>query len=61
MDQTENGNLRGIVLMVVSMAAFAIEDSFIKRAADDMPTGQILLMLGVFGAAIFTVMAARAG
>ncbi len=61
MDQTENGNLRGIVLMVVSMAAFAVEDMFIKRAADDMPTGEILLILGVLGAAIFSVMALRAG
>ena len=36
-------NLRGIMLMVASMAGFAIEDMFIKFAAAGMPTGQILL------------------
>lgn len=54
-------NLRGIVLMVASMGGFAIEDMFIKWAAVGVPTGQILLMLGIFGTPIFAWMARREG
>ena len=54
-------NLRGIILMVASMAGFAMEDMFIKWAAADVPTGQILLLLSVFGTPFFAVMAARQG
>ncbi len=54
-------NLRGIVLMVASMAGFAIEDMFIKWAAADLPTGQILLLLSVFGTPFFAFMAWRQG
>ncbi len=46
-------NLRAIVFMVVSMAAFALEDFFIKQAAGDLPIGQILLVLSAGGALIF--------
>lgn len=54
-------NLRGIVLMTASMAGFAIEDMFIKWAAADVPTGQILLLLSVFGTPFFAVLARRQG
>ncbi len=54
-------NLRGIVLMVASMAGFAIEDMFIKWAAADVPTGQILLLLSVFGTPFFAILAWRQG
>ena len=54
-------NLRGIVLMVASMAGFAIEDMFIKWAAADVPTGQILLLLSIFGTPFFAVMARKQG
>ena len=54
-------NLRGIVLMVASMAGFAIEDMFIKWAATDVPTGQILLLLSIFGTPFFAVMARKQG
>ncbi len=52
---------RGILLMVASMAGFAIEDMFIKWAAAGMPTGQILLLLGVFGTPVFAAMARNQG
>ena len=52
-------NLRGIVLMTAAMAGFAIEDMFIKWAAADVPTGQILLLLSVFGTPFFVIMAWR--
>ena len=54
-------NLRGIVLMVASMAGFAVEDMFIKWAAAGIPTGQILVLLSVFGTPFFAIMARRQG
>lgn len=54
-------NLRGIALMVAAMAAFALEDLFVKRAAADIPVGQILMTLGVGGALIFGLLALARG
>ena len=55
------GNLRGIGLMVASMAFFGLEDMFIKFAARDLPTGQIVLLSGIFGVPFFGWLAARSG
>jgi drug/metabolite transporter (DMT)-like permease len=46
-------NLRGSILMVLSMAGFALEDMFIKRLAADLPVGQIVMLVGLGGALIF--------
>lgn len=46
-------NLRGSALMVLAMAGFALEDTFIKFLAVDLVVGQILVMMGVAGAFIF--------
>lgn len=54
-------NLRAILLMIVAMAGFAIEDMFIKSVADRLPAGQILIILGLGGALIFALWAARQG
>ncbi|GAA0285867.1 DMT family transporter [Rhodovulum strictum] len=54
-------NMRGIALMVAAMAAFALEDMFVKSAAATLPVGQILAMLGAGGAVIFGVMALARG
>ena len=54
-------NLRGIALMIVAMAGFTVEDAFVKLAAETLPVGQILLLLGVGGTAIFAVLAKRSG
>ena len=54
-------NLRGSVLMVLAMAGFALEDMFIKRLADTMPVGQIIMAIGLGGAAIFSAICARRG
>ncbi|WP_328590532.1 DMT family transporter [Frigidibacter oleivorans] len=53
--------MRAIVLMVVSMALFALEDMFLKLALARQPLGQVLLILGVVGAVIFARLAAREG
>lgn len=47
------GNIHGAILMVLSMAAFAVEDMFIKLAAQSIPVGQILFVVGVGGALAF--------
>ncbi|MGC9418857.1 MAG: DMT family transporter [Rhodovulum sp.] len=54
-------NLRGIALMVAAMAAFALEDMFVKTAAQSLPVGQILLTLGAGGAVAFALMALARG
>jgi drug/metabolite transporter (DMT)-like permease len=54
-------NLRGILLMVAAMAGFAVEDALIKAAAATVPVGQILLLLGIGGTAVFGTLARLQG
>lgn len=61
MTARQTDNRKATLLMVASMAAFAIEDLFLKRAATDLPPGQVLVLNGVAGATVFWVLAARAG
>ncbi len=50
-------NLNGILLVIASMAAFTIEDIFIKRLSTEVATGQILVVIGVFcGLTFFAMM-----
>jgi len=52
-------NLRGILLMVVAMFCFAIEDLFIKKMGAALPAGQIVMLLGVGGTLAFGLLAWR--
>lgn len=52
-------NSRAALLMVGSMAFFAIEDLFLKRSAEAMPPGQVLALTGGAGALVFWALAAR--
>ena len=54
-------NLRGSLWMMASMAGFAAEDGFLKRAASEMPLGQVLLLEGLLGIMWFSATALRAG
>jgi drug/metabolite transporter (DMT)-like permease len=54
-------NLRGIGWMIASMAAFAIEDAFLKTVTKQLPVGQVLMMFGSAGLFVFALMARRAG
>jgi drug/metabolite transporter (DMT)-like permease len=54
-------NLHGAIFMVLSMAGFALEDMFVKLAADTIPTGQILATLGTAGGLLFAVIVLRQG
>ncbi|QYK40294.1 MAG: DMT family transporter [Paracoccaceae bacterium] len=56
-----SSTLRGIVLMTVAMAAFAVEDALIKLATGSLPPGQVLMMLGVAGAPVFAALARAQG
>ncbi|MDO6726876.1 DMT family transporter [Cognatishimia sp. 1_MG-2023] len=50
-------NLIGSLWMTLAMAIFAIEDVFIKAASSSVPTGQILIIFGLGGVAIFATIA----
>jgi drug/metabolite transporter (DMT)-like permease len=54
-------NLRGIILMVLSMALFGLEDMFLKWATVGLPVGEIVFVSGAFGLPVFAIMAARQG
>lgn len=42
------------------MAAFSVEDVFVKRAARELPVGQVLAVLGLGGALVFGALVHRA-
>lgn len=54
-------NLNGILLVIVAMAAFTVEDAFIKQLSGTISVGQILLFLGIGSASIFALSARIAG
>jgi drug/metabolite transporter (DMT)-like permease len=54
-------NLRGSLLMIASMAGFAVEDLFLKIAARQLPIGQILMMFGAAGCLAFVGLAKANG
>jgi drug/metabolite transporter (DMT)-like permease len=54
-------NTRAALLMIGSMAFFAVEDLFLKSAATALPPGQVLALTGFAGGLIFWALAARRG
>ncbi len=54
-------NTRAILLMTAAMAAFAISDAFINRAAATLPTGQILTITCTLGVIPFLIRLWRSG
>jgi len=49
-------NLRGAALMILAMFGFAVEDMMVKVISVDMPTGQIIFLLGGGGAIVFGIL-----
>lgn len=49
-------NLRGAMLMVMSMALFAVEDTLIKLLTQGLPFSQVLAMLGAAGCVMFALL-----
>lgn len=54
-------NLRGIGLMVMAMIGFTMSDSLIKATSQDLPVGQILILLGIFGGVVFAAITRARG
>jgi drug/metabolite transporter (DMT)-like permease len=50
-------NLLGSIWMVAAMAVFSIEDAFVKAASATLSVGQILIVFGLGGAAVFACLA----
>ena len=50
-------NLQGILFMTLSMACFAVEDTFVKLLSARLPATQILFSIGFGGAFIILVLA----
>ncbi|WP_170458829.1 DMT family transporter [Ruegeria arenilitoris] len=50
-------NANGILLVIGAMAAFTLEDMFIKHLSVTVPTGQVMIVLGLFCALVFAAMA----
>lgn len=57
----ERANLRGAGLMVFAMAGFAMEDAILKLMTATLPMGQMIIMLGLSGAAVFAVLTRSRG
>lgn len=55
------GNLRGSLFMVLAMAAFALEDMLYKSVTLALPMGQGLVLFGVLGMALFTLLCVLRG
>ncbi|MGL1930261.1 MAG: DMT family transporter [Desulfotalea sp.] len=49
-------NVRGSFFMVFAMAAFAVEDMFVKAAAKSLPVGEILILFGLGGTLVFILL-----
>ncbi|CAA6822372.1 MAG: Membrane protein, putative [uncultured Thiotrichaceae bacterium] len=52
-------NMRGSAFMVLAMAAFSLEDMFIKSAARTLPVGEILILFGLGGMLVFMLLTRR--
>ncbi|WBU60698.1 DMT family transporter [Paracoccus albus] len=49
----DKANILGSVWMVAAMAAFAVEDVFIKAAARSLPIAEVMVLFGLGGAVLF--------
>ncbi len=50
-------NVKGSLWMIASMAGFAIEDTFLKKASTTLPIGEVLILFGIGGMLAFAVLA----
>ncbi|MBT4889511.1 MAG: DMT family transporter [Rhodospirillales bacterium] len=54
-------NIRGSGFMVLAMAAFTLEDMFLKSVMRSLPIGETLILFGIGGMLVFCVMTMRRG
>ena len=50
-------NFKGILLMLIAMAGFTMEDLFMKKLSVNLSTGQILITFGIGSSLAFALMA----
>lgn len=53
--------VRGPLLMVLAMAGFALEDTFIKKLTVSLPVGQVLILFGLGGMLAFALIGRAQG
>jgi len=58
---TRSDNVRGILAMLASMAVFVINDTLVKIAAGNLPTGEAILIRGIFTTTLCGLLIARSG
>lgn len=56
-----SNNLRGALFMVISMAGFTINDTFVKLASAEMNAGQIMFVRGLMASAMMFVLCWKTG
>lgn len=54
-------NFKGILLMLIAMAGFTMEDLFMKKLSVNLSTGQILITMGFGSSLVFALMAKSKG
>ncbi|WP_417257587.1 DMT family transporter [Celeribacter sp.] len=52
-DTLASGNMRGAALMVAAMVLFALEDTLLKDVATRLPVGEVMMIFGIGGMAVF--------
>lgn len=60
-ERNNMNNFRAIVLMLVAMLGFTLEDTFIKKMSGGVSLGQILVCLGIGAGIVFAAMAKSKG
>jgi len=58
-DLHTTANLRGAALMVAAMALFAVEDTLLKEVSTRLPVGEVLMIFGLGGMALFAALIMR--
>ena len=54
-------NLRGIIYMITAMACFTVGDMCVKLASQELPSGQVMIALGLGCTIVFGFMLIRSG
>ncbi len=54
-------NFKAILLMLMAMVGFTLEDTFVKKMSEGISIGQILIMLGIGAGIVFAIMAKSKG
>lgn len=57
----ENDSRRGILFMLLAMAAFVVNDTFVKLASEAFPPGQIIFLRGLVATPFLALLAWRGG